>query len=312
MKYRIGLIGAGNMGRNHARILSNHPRTTLDWIYDPDSSRAARVAEEFQTKVVTEPSLSVDAVVIASPTPTHAKIAETYIRSGIPALIEKPIAESWAEIEQTLNASDECSVPIMCGFVERFNPISRTLFDIVKEPIHIRTVRHSPPTPRIQSSVAVDLLVHDVDLVLNLFRSDAIDVFSIGDGASGTDDIAEAVMRFSPFGVASLSASRRSQTKIRELVVYEATRMIVADLLRHTITISQNRLEEALPEGRGYRQQTTVDIPMIQYSTEPLLEQLNQFCGLLDGSLNSKVEIEKIRNTHKLMCRIVDQISSSR
>lgn len=297
------------MGQNHARVITANPRTKLEWIVDKDLLNAKSVASKFEARAELAPNNDIDAVVIATPTPTHAEIATSFLKQGIPLLIEKPIAESFGEVNRILDLAKQNNVVVMCGLVERFNPITRTLFDIVEDPIHIRTVRHSPPTPRIQSSVAFDLLVHDVDIVLGLFKTEPEKIISIGDKFGSTDDIAEAVFQFVPKGVAALSASRRSQTKVREIVVCEENRMIFADLLRHTITISQNKLEEPLPQGMGYRQQTTVDIPMIQYSTEPLVEQLNVFCDMIHGSGDFQVDIERTKLTHQVMCQIADAMT---
>ncbi|MEP7112244.1 MAG: Gfo/Idh/MocA family oxidoreductase [Ilumatobacteraceae bacterium] len=313
MPLRIGLIGAGSMGSLHARVLSGGDSTELAWIADPDRVTGERLAGRFGTKWLPEPELvGIDAAVIAAPTQFHHAYAMAIVDAGVPLLVEKPIAETLADVVEIIEASSRQGTVLMCGLLERFNPAVRTAAEIAREPLHVATVRHSPYAERIRTGVASDLLIHDIDVVVRLM-GEAPAALSGHYGyfeprsTHGSEDVAEATLRFSQGQIASLSVSRIAQHKIRSLTIGELGRLIEVDLLRQTITIYRHVQESGFDEDAGYTQQTIIEIPVVRYPGEPLQLQLSHFVDLIEGRADPEAERETLLLPHSL----IDQIASS-
>jgi predicted dehydrogenase len=300
---KIGLIGAGNMGALHARTIFNNASTELAWVCDPQEKTGSGVAGKYSSRYVGEPELGlVDAVVISAPTQFHFSIGREVILSGLPLLLEKPLANSLSEVKQLIELSTKRGSPLMCGLLERFNPAVRTAFDLCRDPIQFKSMRHSPMTARIVTGVTGDLLIHDVDLALTLFGEMPVKTTGLTDSVDGSiEDIVEALLSFGAGQVASLSASRRSQRKVRSMMIAEVERLIEIDLLRQDITIYRHVLESATDDEVGYRQQTIIDIPVLQYHGEPLMLQLDHFVSLVNDRQDIDVERSRILGPHQVI-----------
>ena len=313
MALRVGLIGAGSMGSLHARVLAGAAATELVWISDPDRAAGEHLAARFSSVWVAEPDISlVDAVVIAAPTQFHHAQAMAVVEAGVSLLVEKPIADSIAEVDEVIDASRRLGTVLMCGFLERFNPAVRTATDIARDPLHVTTVRHSPYAERIRTGVASDLLIHDIDLVVRLMgEPPAIVTGHYGyfepRSVDTSEDVAEATMRFAGGQIASLSVSRIAQHKIRSLAIAELGRVIEVDLVRQSITIYRHVQEAGFDEEAGYRQQTIIDIPIIRHPGEPLQLQLAHFIDLIEGRADPDVERDSLLLPHLL----IDQVGAS-
>jgi predicted dehydrogenase len=310
---RIGLIGAGAMGSLHARVLSGSEATDLVWVADPLKAAGEPIAQRFGTTWIPEPDLAgVDAVVIASPTQAHHATALRVIDAGLALLVEKPLADTFAHAEEIVAASQARGTVLMCGLLERFNPAVRTAAEISRAPLHVATVRHSPYAERIRTGVAADLLIHDVDVVVRLFGEEPQQVFGhfgLFEPRSeiGREDMAEASLRFSQGQLASLSASRVAQRKVRSLTITELERSIEVDMLRQSITIYKHVQESGFDEDAGYRQQTIIDIPVIRHPGEPLQLQLAHFVALINGAADVDAERDSLLLPH----RLIDQITAA-
>ena len=303
---RIGLIGAGTMGALHARVISTSPRAELAWVHDHDESAGRATADRHSSHFAPEIDLShVDAVVVAAPTQFHHEIGLEVLGNRTPLLMEKPLANTLQEVDALLASAEHHDTPIMCGLLERFNPAVRTAFELSRVPLHFRSVRHSPMTARIQTGVGGDLLVHDLDLAIRLFGEEPTSAIGLtgqeGDADGEVDDIAEALLRFGDYGVAALSASRRSQRKVRAIMIADADRLIEVDLLRQDVTIYRHVLESPTDDDLGYRQQTIIDVPVLRYHGEPLMMQLDHFVDLVQGTVDPRTERESIRPPHAVL-----------
>jgi predicted dehydrogenase len=309
---RVGLIGAGSMGALHARVLAANETTELAWIADPGPAGAAAAAR-YGTVSISEPDLSsVDAVVIAAPTEHHHDLALAVIGAGLPLLLEKPLAGTLAHSEQIVAAARRRGQVLMCGLLERFNPAVRTAVEIAKAPVHVTTVRHSPYAERILTGVASDLLIHDIDLVLRLFRSMPVTVaghygYFEPRSQDDSEDVADASLRFSGGQIATLSVSRIAQQKVRSLTIAELGRVIEVDLLRQDITIYRHVQHPTFDEDAGYRQQTIIEIPVVRYPGEPLQLQLQHFLALIEGRADVAAELDSLLPAHA----VIDQIGRS-
>lgn len=300
---RVGLIGAGNMGALHARTIFNNASTELAWVCDPEEKIGAGIATKYSSRYIQEPDLAaVDAVVIAAPTQFHFNIGSEIISAGLPLLLEKPLANSLQEVSALIDQSARHGSPLMCGLLERFNPAVRTAFDLCRDPIHFKSVRHSPMTARIVTGVTGDLLIHDIDLALTLFGEMPTKVQGFTDSVDNSvEDIVEALLNFGSGRVGSLSASRRSQRKVRSISIAEDERLIEVDLLRQDITIYKHVFESITDEEIGYRQQTIIDIPMLHHHGEPLMLQLDHFVSLIYGRHDVDIERSRIIGPHQVI-----------
>ena len=295
------------MGALHARVVAGHRDTDLVWVADPAEEVGRRVAERFGTKWIPAPDLgAVDAVIVAAPTQYHFDLAVEVIENGTPLLLEKPLADTFERSTTIVELASRRGALLMCGLLERFNPAVRTAAEIAVNPLRISTMRHSPYSKRITTGVGSDLLIHDLDLVLRLvgdYPSSAHGHFGYfaPTSAPGSEDVAEASLKFASGHIAVLSASRTSQHKIRALSIAERDRLIDVDLLRQSITIYRHVDDATFDESAGYSQQTIIEIPVIRHAGEPLQLQLEQFLRLLGGEADHAEELKTVLPPHQLL-----------
>ncbi len=298
------------MGRNHARVIAESAEAELVAVIDPQETTARPVAEQYGAEWHADLSglALADAVVVAASTEHHYSITSEVIRAGLPVLVEKPVCPSLAQTMEILDASEASGVPIMCGFLERYNPAVMVARKMIESPLYARADRHSPYAPRIKTGVAWDLLVHDVDLIAQLFGAEdptSVNV-EVGcfhpDSVPGAEDVVDASMTFST-GVASASASRIGQRKVRSLLVQSLDSMVEVDLLRRGVTLYRHTtISEAAAGGVGFRQVTEMEVPEIT-GREPLATQLSRFVELIEGRLDAAAERASIIPAHRIVDR---------
>jgi predicted dehydrogenase len=251
--------------------------------------------------------------VIAAATEAHHGLAAQVIDAGLPLLVEKPLCPSLEQSQELVDASAAAGTPLMCGFLERFNPAVMTAMKMVEAPLYVRAQRHSPYASRIKTGVAWDLLVHDVDLVVRAFGGEQPESFDVKVGqfhpesVEGAEDIVEAGVRFSGGGIASVSASRLGQVKVRSMVIQELDRMIEIDLLRRGLTSYRHSSIEADDDFVGFRQFTEIEVPEIG-GAEPLVSQLAHFVDLVEGTVDLDAERASILPAHS----VVDEVLRTR
>lgn len=313
---RVALVGAGKMGSNHARVIANSADAELSYLIDPRADVGEALASRYGATWLPElPDLSrVDAVVVAAATEAHHPLAMTVLGENRPLLIEKPVADNLLHTEAILTAAGARDIPLMCGLLERYNPAVVTARTLLGSPIHITATRHSPYAARIRTGVAWDLLVHDVDLAVTLMGLEPANVdarlgFFHPESAPGAEDVAETILQFDGGAIAQISASRLGQRKIRQLSVYEDDRLIELDLLRRDVTVYHHVSENSADgEGRGYKQQTVIEIPELVTSQEPLTAQFEHFLKLIDGKGDAASERASILPSH----RVIDAVTALR
>ncbi|MHA6667357.1 Gfo/Idh/MocA family protein [Homoserinimonas sp. A447] len=312
----IALVGAGTMGSHHARVISQSTRASLAVLVDPRESVGRPIAERFGATWAPEipPLGDIDGVVIAAATEAHYPLAMQVIGEQTPLLVEKPVADSLLRTEEILAAADALDLPFMCGLLERYNPAILTARTMLDSPFHITASRHSPYASRIRTGVAWDLLVHDIDLAITLMNAEPqhIDArlgFFHPDSEPDAEDVAETVLEFSGGAIAQVSASRVGQRKIRQLSIYQDDRLIELDLLRRDVTVYHHISENSADgEGRGYKQQTVIEIPEMVTSQEPLTTQFDHFLDVIDGTVDAAAERASILPSH----RVIDVVVAKR
>jgi len=232
---RVGVVGTGALGYHHVRLLRRLPGAELVGIYDINPARAAQVAGELET--VAYPSLDalldrVAAVTVAVPTPAHTSVGLAVLERGRGLLMEKPLADSVAGAEQLVQRAAAAQAVLQVGHVERFNRAVRAAAPYLEEPRFLQTERLAPFQPRgTDVAVILDLMIHDLDLVLELVRSDVTDVRATGVAILTPHvDIANARVEFSNGAVANVTASRVSRERTRKLRIFQHTGYFSLDL----------------------------------------------------------------------------------
>lgn len=234
---KTGVIGLGHLGSLHAKMLNSAEGATLAMVYDIDATVSERVAEEYATQVagdIDELLDHVDAVSIATPTSTHFDIASAAIRRGKPVFLEKPITET-VEQARALNAlAREHAVMIQVGHIERFNPAIVALDGYGIAPLFVESHRLAQFNPRgTDVAVVLDLMIHDIDIILSLVRSDVTSIDASGLAVvSNTADIANARIKFGNGCVANITASRISQNRLRKMRLFQKNAYISIDFLQ--------------------------------------------------------------------------------
>lgn len=306
---RILLVGAGSMGSLHARVIAQSPSTTLARVVDGREDAGRVLAERYDA--AWSPELGdlsdVDAVVIAASTEAHYDLALAVLERDRPLLIEKPVADGLAKTLEIIERSEARGIPMTCGLLERFNPAVVTARALMDDPKFITATRHSPYAPRIRTGVSWDLLVHDVDLASTMLGGEPTAVRGVlGQfhpmSVPGAEDVAEAVLSFDGGRVAHVSASRVGQRKIRTMSIHDLDKLIEVDLLRRDVTVYRHVSDQpADAEGRGYRQQTVIEIPELMSAQEPLAAQLEHFVKLIDGSVDADAERRSLIPAHSIV-----------
>lgn len=311
-KLRMAVVGAGVMGGHHCRVIANSERADLVLVVDPVESQGKAAADRFGAQWRPEIGAlqGIEAVVVAAPTEHHTPLVAQALEAGIPVLVEKPVSGEFTESESLVAMSEKLQVPLMCGFVERFNPAVLTALPMVSQPLHMTAARHSPYANRIKTGVSWDLLIHDVDACLRFAGDEPIAV-RCGMGqfhpsSDGGEDVAEAVIRFSGGAVAAVSASRIGQRKIRTISIAELDRTIEIDLLRRDVTAYRHVAHDQPAQG-GYRQQTIIEIPELITSQEPLAAQFHHFMNIVDGKGDMDRERASILPAHRVIAQMMEE-----
>ena len=223
---RVGVVGVGHIGKNHARLYAEIARAQFTAIYDTDRAVAEERAAEFDVKAVAsldEFAEQVDAASIATPTSTHFEIARQLLARGKHLLVEKPIADNTAHASELAELAAARALVLQVGHVERFNPVLSALEKRLTNPRFIEAHRLSPyPNRSTDIGVVLDLMIHDLEIILHLVRSPVQTIDAVGVPVlSRGEDIANARIRFENGCVANITSSRISPEQMRKIRVFQ-------------------------------------------------------------------------------------------
>jgi predicted dehydrogenase len=227
-KVRVSVIGVGSLGKEHARIyaeLASSGQVEFVGVYDIAADTARRVADKYRVRVFNTPAEAAaasDALNIATPTPTHFELASALLQDRKHVLIEKPMTDNAGEAAELVQLAQQNNCVLQVGHVERFNPVFTYLESVATEPRFIETHRLSPyPARSTDIGVVLDLMIHDLDVVLAFVKSAVTSVDAVGIPVLSTsEDIANARLRFANGCVANLTASRVSPERMRKIRVF--------------------------------------------------------------------------------------------
>ena len=222
---RIGIVGVGSIGSNHARIYSQLPDAQFSAIFDTNRATANEVAEQYRIQAASsleEFTDLVEVATVATPTSSHYEIGKHLISHGKSVLIEKPITEKPEQAEELVHLAKQQSVVLQVGHVERFNPVLSALEQRLTTPRFIEAHRLSPyPFRSLEIGAVLDLMIHDLEVILHLVRSPIRNIDAVGVAVlSQGEDIANARIRFENGCVANVTASRISPETMRKIRVF--------------------------------------------------------------------------------------------
>ena len=299
---RLGVVGTGSLGFHHARILSTMPGVAMKGVHDTSAARLEEVSTKLGVHAHTSVDAlldEVDAVVIAVPTIAHEEVALAAIERGVHILVEKPIAPTLDAADRINAAADAADVLVMIGHVERFNAALRACEPYLEEPLFVESHRLAPFNPRgTDVAVVLDLMIHDVDLVLSLMKREVSAVSAVGVPVlTPSVDIANARLEFENGGVANLTASRVSLERMRKIRFFQRSGYISLDLaagkgeyLRLKPGIAAQMALLTGPAAQGSAERPAVGIQDLVErvsfegdGTEPLARELERFIAALQG-----------------------------
>ncbi|MEO7144317.1 MAG: Gfo/Idh/MocA family oxidoreductase [Bryobacteraceae bacterium] len=240
-KIRIAVAGAGSFGRNHLRVIRESGRAELAAVVDTNEARARQAAADYGCRAMTrveELAGCVDAVIVATPTCTHAPVAAMLLEAGMDVLVEKPIASDPAGARMLVETAVRCGRILQVGHLERFNPAVAALQKIVTLPLFFEIHRLSVFSPRsLDVDVVLDLMIHDIDIVLTLVGQLPSEIRAAGISIlSPKVDIANVRLEFPGGCVANLTASRVSTERVRKLRLFQPHQYISLDYERRDVS----------------------------------------------------------------------------
>jgi predicted dehydrogenase len=289
---RVAVIGAGQFGQNHVRVVTESDRAELTAIVDPDPGRGQlRDHRELYGKV--------DAAIISAPTSVHAEIGCDLMANGIDVLIEKPIAPDLASADRLVETAARYGRILQVGHLERFNPAVLALESIARLPLFFEIHRMSVFSPRsLDVDVVLDLMIHDLDIVLALVNSPVEEVRAAGVSIlSARVDIANVRLQFQDGCVANVTASRVSTEKVRKLRLFQPQQYISLDYARQDLAVFSVGPEQQI----GFRQP-----PVIK--GEPLKLQFAAFLDSVATRSAPKLDGAAARRTLELALAIISKI----
>ena len=235
-KVKVGVIGTGHLGKLHTKMFKSIENCELIGVYDSNREQAKAASTEFNvqsTSSVEELLKKVEAVSIAATTTAHYELAKKCFEYGVHTFIEKPITVTIKEAEELVEISERKNLNLQVGHIERFNPALVSMEKYIDDPKFIQTDRLAQFNPRgTDVAVVLDLMIHDIDIILSLVKSDVVDVQANGVAVvSDHLDIANARLQFANGAVANVTASRISQKKLRKMRIFQQDSYVALDFI---------------------------------------------------------------------------------
>ena len=312
---KVGVVGCGHLGKIHTKLLSQSENYELIGIYDKDNEESIRVSNEF--KCISFESFdslldSVDVVDIVAPTPFHFNYAKQAINKNKHVFIEKPVCTTSKESEELIKLGDLKNVKIQVGHVERFNPAFTKVESEISKPMFIESHRLAKFNPRgTDVSVVLDLMIHDIDIILKTVDSKVKDILSSGVSViSETPDIANARIEFENGCVANLTASRVSLKNMRKTRFFQTGKYISVDFLNKESEIVEiDSDDNAIPImtlelANGIKKNIVFNKPKIK-ENNAILDELNSFAESINKNKVPKVNITDGHNALDIALKII-------
>ena len=307
---KVGVIGVGHLGMHHARVYTEILGAQLVGVVDINEERAHSVADPlgvipYSTIETFIKQTRPDALSIVVPTSHHFEVAKIAMENDIHVLIEKPVTSSVDEAEQLLNLAVKKGLILQVGHIERFNSAVQHVREFINDPYFIQTHRMGPFSPRISDvGVVLDLMIHDVDIILSMINSKLVSISAIGRCIrTNHEDIASAQLTFANGAMAQILVSRVSEKRIRQMEITEAERYITVNYESQDISVQR------CVRQSGGNLVEVMEHPVFP-KTEPLKMELQHFVscvrdgrqpmvGIKDGKRALEVCVAVLRQIHE-------------
>ena len=317
---KVAVVGVGKFGQHHARVYRELPGAELAGVYDTDAARAAEMAAAHHCRAFTsleELMEQADAASIAVPTQHHAAVACQLLEAGVDVLVEKPMARTLAEADQMIATAERRGRILQVGHLERFNPAVEAASAIARGPLFFEAHRLSPFSPRsLDVDVVMDLMIHDLDIVLSLVDSEVEEIRAVGLAVlTPKFDISNARISFENGCVANFTASRVSTERVRKLRWFQPQEYISVDYARQDAIViavektggapmlSHRRLEP--PQQEPLRRQLESFLECVRERKTPLVSGQN---GRRALGLAHQIDQEMDRHASRLQSRRVGAV----
>lgn len=316
-RVRVGVVGVGSLGAHHARVLCELPGAELAGVFELRPDRAAEVAGRLGTRAYDSlESLlgAVDAVTIAVPTSEHYRVATAALEHGRDVLIEKPIASTAEEAEALVALADRAGRVIQVGHIERFNAAVRACEPYLDEPLFVESHRLAPFVPRgTDVPVVLDLMIHDIDLVLSLVHERVRSVAAVGVPVlTGTVDIANARIEFGNGAVANITASRVSAERQRKIRFFQPSAYISLDLAQGRGQVYRRRVPAPAPDTVTSLLDYVEPIGLTGDGQEPLRLEMEAFLRAVRREAPPAVSGAEAQRALKVAFEIIERIEENR
>ncbi|MEE1898122.1 Gfo/Idh/MocA family oxidoreductase [Flavobacterium rakeshii] len=315
---KVGVLGAGHLGKIHLRLLNQSQKYELVGFYDPNSANADKVAKEHGYRKfdsIEELINAVDVVDIVTPTLSHHDCAKEAITAGKHVFVEKPISNTVEEAEEIIALAKQHNVKGQVGHVERFNPAFMATREKIANPMFIETHRLAEFNPRgTDVPVVLDLMIHDIDVILSVVKSKVKDVKASGVSViSDTPDIANARIEFENGCVANLTASRISLKNMRKSRFFQKDAYISVDFLDKMCEVVKMKdapeepgdFDMILQNAEGLKKQIYFENPEI-VANNAILDELETFADAINNNTTPIVTLEDGTEALRIAYRIID------
>ncbi|MBP5352689.1 MAG: Gfo/Idh/MocA family oxidoreductase [Alphaproteobacteria bacterium] len=319
---KVAVIGAGVMGKNHIKTYKSMQGVELVGVYDVSAEATKAAAETFGIKAFSsmeEVAANVDAVSVVTTSITHADVGEYFMNKGIHCMMEKPLATTEEGCMRLINAAKNNNVVLMVGHIERFNPAVEQMGRLLSDTSKIRSLtaqRMSAASGRITDvDVAMDLMIHDVEVIQSLVKSPVIHVQAASvkteESPMGKDYIS-ALLEFENGATANITASRITQSRVRTLTVTTDTNYIDMDFINQSINVhTQGRMpyvnQEEIPEWMNYGLKGSVEQLFIP-TNQPLQAELTHFLKCVRGEAIPRVNGEQALDALRVIWEIEESL----
>ena len=315
---KIGVLGAGHLGKIHLRLLNQSSKYELVGFHDPFKENAQKVAAEFGYKAfdsIAELIAAVDVVDIVTPTLSHYECAVQAIKAGKHIFLEKPISNTVEEAEHIIQLAKEYNVKGQVGHVERFNPAFQAVKDKIHNPMFIETHRLAEFNPRgTDVPVVLDLMIHDIDAILSVVQSPVKEIHATGTAViSDSPDIANARIEFENGCVANVTSSRISMKNMRKARFFQKDAYISVDYLDKICEVVKMKDAPEIPgdfdlilqNAEGVKKQIYFDNPKVE-SNNAILDELETFADAINNNTTPIVTLEDGTEALRIAHRIID------
>ncbi len=303
-KLRVGVIGLGRLGINHARVYSELKEVELVGVCDTKKKRAKKVARKYHTTYHTDYHKlleGLDAVSVVVPTNLHHRIAKDFLKNNIHALVEKPVTKTLMEADELLNIAGNRDLILQVGHIERFNSAVRTVEALSQGPQFIECHRLGPYDKRVADiGVVLDLMIHDIDIVLGLVKSEVETIDAIGVSVlSNFEDIANARIKFRNQTVCNITASRLTKNVMRKIRIFQKDTYISLDYANQSAHLYRKVNKKIIKEKINIKREDSLKL------------ELKSFINCIQTHQAPLVSGKEGREALKIALEIVERIGKT-